>query len=313
MKKSLGILIVVGLMGLNGMGQTIADIDGNIYNTVTIGSQIWTKENLRTTKYSNGIPIHYEAVDSIWGGLTISAFCTYHNDTSYRHEYGNLYNFYAVIDSDKVCPAGWHVPSDGEWNILINYLGGDSIAGGKMREAGLTHWPTPNAGADNSSGLTVLPAGYRWSNYGFNPGKFNALNGNGAIWTTTNNSGSTAIAKYFYTGDAGVASLNFRNSYGMSVRCVSDVPAGINETKTQQRISISPNPFSTQTTLTLQGTYHNPSLFIYNLLGQEVRSIPIGTNTQITIPRGNLPAGMYFYKLIEDNKEVLGIGKIIAE
>jgi hypothetical protein len=99
-----------------------------------------------------------------------------------------------------------------------------------------------------------------------------------------------------------VAKLGFNN-----------IETTTHEIKPQQSIILSPNPFATSTTLTLQGTYHNPSLFIYNLLGQEVRCIPVGTNTQITIPRNQLPTGMYFYKVIEDNKEVLGIGKIIIE
>ncbi len=87
----------------------------------------------------------------------------------------------------------------------------------------------------------------------------------------------------------------------------------INEITPTPSLLLSPNPFTTQTMLTLQGSYHNPSLFIYNLLGQEVKSIPVGTNKQITIPRNQLPAGMYFYKLIEENKEVIGIGKLLVE
>jgi uncharacterized protein (TIGR02145 family) len=133
------------------------DIDGNYYTTVKIGTQVWIAENLRTTKYSNGTPIPYIEDNKTWSGLTLGvvktgAYCWYNNDSAkYKNIYGALYNWYAIIDSNGLCPDDWHVPTDGEWAILENYLGGNSVAGGKMKETGLEHWISPNKDATNES------------------------------------------------------------------------------------------------------------------------------------------------------------------
>lgn len=284
MKRLLPLLFVL-LTCLISRGQTISDIDGNVYNTVTIGTQIWTVENLKTTKYSTGDSIQYEAVDSVWAGLTIPAFSTYNNDTSYRNEYGNLYNFYTIADSRNLCPSDWHIPSDSEWTILITYLGGDSVAGGKMKETGFAHWVFPNTGADNSSGLTVIPAGYRYGNTTFNPGEFNGLNGNGGIWTSTSTSDSTSIAKYFYPGGASVGQLDSRKSYGFSVRCVSDVQIGINENEKWNDIKVFPNP--SIGIFTIEGNT-TQSWQVHNAMGQLVKE---GSGTQVNL--SDYPNGMY--------------------
>lgn len=288
-------------------GQTITDIDGNVYNTVNVGTQTWTTENLKTTRYSNGVPIQYVSVDTIWGGLTTAAFCTYNNDTTYRHEYGNLYNFYAVTESQNICPTGWHVPSDGEWSILTAYLGGDSIAGGKMKETGLTHWQFPNTGATNSSGLTVIPAGYRYSNNGFNHGGFNGLNGNGAIWTSTSSSDSTSIFKLFYPGSAEVGIINNMSSYGASVRCVSNIPAGINEQGSLFDIKIFPNPTGDLLTIPIEG---QKIIVITNLLGQTIKTIK--TNEK-TISLSDLVTGNYLVSVFNSDNKLLTTKQIVYE
>ena len=303
MKKLLTIFFF--LTSLISWEQTVSDIDGNIYNTVTIGTQTWTKENLKTTKYSNGVPIQYVAVDTIWGGLTIPAFCTYNNDTAYRQEYGNLYNFYAILDSRNVCPTGWHVPSNIEWNLLIAYLGGESIAGGKMKETGFTHWQTPNTGADNSSGLTVIPAGYRYSNNGFNHGGFHGLNGNGAIWTSTSSSDSTSIAKYFYPGSASVGLLDIMNSYGISIRCVSDASADINENEKLNGINVFPNPTNYLLTIPIDG---QKNIFITNMQGQIIKTIK--TESQ-AISLADLPTGNYIVSVFSNSNKLLMTNQII--
>jgi uncharacterized protein (TIGR02145 family) len=147
----------------------IKDMDGNEYDTVVIGDQIWLKENLKTTRYNDGsnIPKTADAEAGIFPETP--SYAWHKNDSSfYKEPYGALYNWY-VVESDKLCPAGWHVPSDNEWSILETYLGGKEVAGGKMKEAGTEHWYDPNVGADNSSGFTALPGtaigtlGFWWS------------------------------------------------------------------------------------------------------------------------------------------------------
>lgn len=146
-------------MPING---TVTDIDGNVNDYISIGNQTWTIENLKTTRYRYGDLIP-NITDSVkWGGLATGAYCWYDNDSAtYKADYGALYNWFAVADSRNIAPIGWHVPSDVEWEILTAYLGGENIAGGKMKETGTTHWTTPNTGATNSIGFSALPGGFR--------------------------------------------------------------------------------------------------------------------------------------------------------
>jgi len=127
---------------------TVTDIDGNVYHTITIGTQVWMVENLRAMHYRNGDAILYITDGVIWGNTTAGAYTS-----------GSLYNYYAVQDSRNLAPKGWHIPSHNEWITLVNYLGGDSIAGGKLKETGTSDWDSPNTGATNSSGFTALPDG----------------------------------------------------------------------------------------------------------------------------------------------------------
>ena len=133
---------------------TATDIDGNVYHTVTIGTQIWMVENLKTTRYNDGSPIPFVTDSSSWSNLTTPGYCWYNNDTTNKNTYGALYNWFAV-NTGKLAPTGWHVPTDDEWTTLTTYLGGESIAGGKLKETGTTHWRTPNAGATNEIGFTA--------------------------------------------------------------------------------------------------------------------------------------------------------------
>jgi uncharacterized protein (TIGR02145 family) len=155
-------LIVVGLVLIltnsckkdEEPADKITDKDGNIYTSVTIGTQVWLVEDLKTTKYLNGDPIPSNLNDNDWYNATSDAVKIHTNSI-----YGNLYNGLAVNDSRKLCPTGWHIPLNTEWETLITYLGGGDIAGGKMKEAGTAHWNSPNTGATNESGFTALPTG----------------------------------------------------------------------------------------------------------------------------------------------------------
>ena len=138
----------------------VTDIDGNVYQTVTIGTQVWMVENLKTTRYIDGTAIPLDTNSSTWGGLTTPGYCWYNDSAIYGNTYGALYNWYAV-NTGKLAPAGWHVPTDSEWTVLTTYLGGETVAGGKLKDTGTTYWQSPNTGATNASGFLALPGGFR--------------------------------------------------------------------------------------------------------------------------------------------------------
>src|SRR5665648_943598 len=107
---------------------TVTDIDGNVYKTVTIGTQVWMAENLKTTKYRNGDPIPNITDATAWTNLTTGAYCNNNNDANYATTYGRLYNWYAVNDIRNIAPAGWHIPTKAEWTTLTTYLGGQGLS-----------------------------------------------------------------------------------------------------------------------------------------------------------------------------------------
>jgi uncharacterized protein (TIGR02145 family) len=155
---------------------TVTDSEGNIYTTITIDSLIWMVENLKTTKYSDGTSIPLVTDNDEWKALTTPGYCWYENDIANKATYGALYNFHVVapyLNGNKsICPTGWHVPSDNEWKELETFIGisdneiniignrGDN-QGGLLKEAGTSHWSSPNLGATNETGFTALPGGYR--------------------------------------------------------------------------------------------------------------------------------------------------------
>ena len=137
---------------------TVADNEGNSYQTIQIEAKTWMAENLRTNKLNDGTPVAYVTGNPEWAALTTPGYCWPDNDIGYKDVYGALYNWHAV-NTGKLCPAGWHIPTDAEWTDLETVLGGASIAAGKMKAEGTTHWINPNSGATNESGFTALPGG----------------------------------------------------------------------------------------------------------------------------------------------------------
>jgi uncharacterized protein (TIGR02145 family) len=195
----------------------VKDIDGNTYITVKIGDQWWMAENLKVTHYRNGDPIPNVTGTMAWSGLSTGAYCEYNNDPGNVATYGRLYNWYAVDDGRNIAPAGWHVPSDADWQALVDYLGGSGVAGGKMKEAGTTHWSPPNAGATNESGFTALPGGYR------DEGGFFLGMGLGAIfWSSTEYLSYNAWDRSLYYNHSEVNRNYDNKQIGFSIRCVRD-------------------------------------------------------------------------------------------
>jgi uncharacterized protein (TIGR02145 family) len=200
----------------NPSGNTVTDIDGNIYQTISIGTQIWMAENLKTTKFSDGTRVDNTTDNTAWNNLWTPSYCWYNNDVSYKNTYGALYNWYAV-NTGKLCPAGWHIPSDAEWTTLTNYLGSDSVAGGKLKEAGNAHWISSNIGATNESGFTALPGGNRIFN-----GTFEFEGVRGSWWTASGYDSRTAWQRVMYCIYGDVSRSNYFKRFGFSVRCVKD-------------------------------------------------------------------------------------------
>lgn len=195
---------------------TVTDIDGNVYQTVTISTQVWMASNLKTTKYKDGIAIPLVTDGTAWSNLSTPGYCWYNNDAATnKSTYGALYNGYTV-NTGKLCPTGWHVPSDAEWTDLTTYLGGEAVAGGKLKEAGTIHWNNPNSGATNTTGFTALPSGYR--NY---DDPFGTI-GNGGYWWSSSEDAINAWNRYVSSSSSDVYRNDYSKRNGFSVRCVKD-------------------------------------------------------------------------------------------
>jgi uncharacterized protein (TIGR02145 family) len=197
----------------------VTDIDGNTYLPVAICNQTWTKSNLNVSRYRNGDVIPQVTDPNTWANLTTGAWCYYNNDPANGPIYGKLYNWYAVNDPRGLAPQGWHVPTDTDWTTLTNCLGGTSIAGGKMKEVGITHWNSPNTNATNLSGFTGLPGGNRG-----NDGNYYFLNGYGNWWSSTLNITNRPWSRALAYNNSIVGINDLDSKYGFSVRCVKDSP-----------------------------------------------------------------------------------------
>jgi uncharacterized protein (TIGR02145 family) len=224
MKDLFGIVGVILLIILvhsceKDVDNTIKDIDGNVYTSVTIGTQVWMVENLKTTKYRNGdlIGTTTTATLDIRLESTPKYQWAYEGNESNVSTYGRLYTWYAVTDSRNVCPTGWHVPTHAEWTTLTTYLGGESVAGGKLKETGTTHWQSPNTGATNETGFTALPSGWR-----DNGGSFALISKDSGWWSSTEFTASIAYYRSMHYGSTDVTKISYYKESGFSVRCLRD-------------------------------------------------------------------------------------------
>jgi uncharacterized protein (TIGR02145 family) len=207
-----------------GQKGTVTDIDGNIYHTIGIGKQIWMVENLRTTRFKDGIPIPLVTDSAAWSNLATPGYCYYQNDTAYKNIYGALYNWFAV-STGKLAPNGWHVPTYNELTALIDFLEGTQmfIAGGKMKspgtiEAGTGLWHAPNSHATNSSGFTALPGGFRGG------GNFKGIGYIGEWWTASEYESNTIYAwSIGLIHNSQESNPSFSDKLlGLGIRCVRD-------------------------------------------------------------------------------------------
>jgi uncharacterized protein (TIGR02145 family) len=200
---------------------SMTDQDGNIYRSVQIGDQTWMAENLRTEHFQDGSPIPHITDRDTWYLSVTGAFCYYNNETQNKNIYGALYNWYAVTDTHRLCPSGWHVPSDEEWTILENFLGGSQTAGMKIKEVGLYHWISPNLGATNLTGFTALPAGSRcfYANDNFLGLEYYCM-----WWSSTPHHTFDQSAWYrtLITFESSLVRNYYLKRVGFSVRCLKD-------------------------------------------------------------------------------------------
>jgi uncharacterized protein (TIGR02145 family) len=214
---------------LNIIGPNITDIDGNVYQSITNCGLTFTKQNLNVSKYTDGTPIPQVTDPTQWANLTTGAWCYYNNDPANGTTYGKLYNWYAVAGiydtasaanpdlRKKLSPTGWHIPTDTEWTQLTDCLGGEFIAGGKMKAIGTLLWQSPNTDANNESGFSGLPGGYR-----VNGGTFGAIGGGGSWWSSSENGMTDAWTRFLGYNYVYAPNYSGTKSDGFSVRCLRD-------------------------------------------------------------------------------------------
>ena len=193
----------------------MANNDRNAYPTVKIGNQVWMAANLKTTKYRNGDVIEKVTEKTKWAKLSTGCYCAYDNNEENAETYGYLYNWWAVTDSRNIAPEGWHVPTDSDWTQLTSYLGGKSVAGGKLKST--LGWNSPNIGATNESKFSALPGGYRSSD-----GNFDSLMYYANFWFASESGSTNAWNRSLYFSYAD-ANWDYDNKKcGFSVRLIKD-------------------------------------------------------------------------------------------
>jgi len=217
----------------NSCTNSVSDIDGNKYDVVEIGNQMWMAENLRTSRFTNGDDIPNLVNDSDWNTTNNSkrgAWVHFDNNVFYETVYGKLYNWHAVNDNRGLCPEGWIVPTEEDWQELEIHLGMSNTeansrgrrgakenVGGKLKIEGTTYWTSPNVGATNESGFNGLPGSIRFNNGGF--GYLGEVGVNGRWWSSTE-APSGAWSRSVYNDSTDVIKTNFNKQAGLSVRCI---------------------------------------------------------------------------------------------
>jgi uncharacterized protein (TIGR02145 family) len=275
---------------------SITDYDGNVYHTITIGNQVWLKENLKSLHYSDG--------------TLIPGVVAYNNSDSLAEIYGRLYPWNAAMKnsttpgSQGVCPDGWHVPTHNQWSVMDYFLGGPLVAGGELKEAGTSHWFPPNTGATNSSGFTGLPAGEFDGNQSLN---FLFL-GMAAVFWTSNQAGSLmAKERYLSHDDAISGNLNWYKTMKYSIRCIRDIGIGDQSDLPQKTETISVvSPFSEKLTITSL----NVLLFkvtLYNLGGKKILEAHLDAGTdKVTLDTHTVPDGFYLVEVLSSKERING-------
>ncbi len=196
----------------------VTDLEGNVYRTIKIGSQIWMAENLKTTKFNDGQDITLVTSGYEWGRLSTPGYCYFNNEPTNKDDYGILYNWYAV-KTGKLAPQGWRVPTEEDWDTLTAYLGGVSVAGGKLKERGTARWNSPNLGATDEFGFTAFPCSTRGIEHGDH---FYGLRNSCYFWSVGELNSSEAWFRYIIYDSAALKIEHAEKTYGRPVRCLMD-------------------------------------------------------------------------------------------
>jgi uncharacterized protein (TIGR02145 family) len=287
----------------------VTDYDGNIYHTVTIGTQVWLKENLKSLHYSDG--------------ETITGVMAYNNSDSLANIYGRLYTWNAAMRNSTqqgvqgACPVGYHIPADSEWIVLSNYLGGNSIAGGKLKETDTVHWSPPNTGASNTTGFTA-PGGGEWEN-----GNFQYIKMYGLFWSSTQASQTQAKYWYLQYNSGSFTPYTWNKILAYSVRCIKDalpvsVEGNSNIVSSYELKQNYPNPFNPVTKIAFDLPQNaKVKLIIYDIFGREIITLvnnefrPAGKHIS-EFDGSSLASGVYFYSLqVEGGKTFTAVKKMV--
>ncbi len=301
--KSLIIGTSLFFMTLTVISQTVTDFDGNVYSTITIGTQVWMDRNLRVTHYNNGNTIPKVTNGTIWITLSSGAYNWQNNDSvTNAVTYGALYNWYAT-EAGNLCPTGWHVPSDNDWTILTTFLGGMDISGGKLKETGTSHWITPNTGATNEAGFTALPGG----SFGGSDGVFHDFGKFGYWWSATKTSDGWAYVRRLGFMETSVTRNTYLTRGGFSVRCIKDIVTKVTYPDYSKELFFYPNP-ATEIIYVKNNNHEDGILNIYDLQGNLLLSKHIDSNP---VDISNIKKGIYIIKLV--NPENICIEKLIID
>lgn len=307
MKNRNCFILLFSFLNLMAFSQTITDIDGNSYNTIQIGTQTWMQENLRTTHFNDGtaIPTTASPVNNDWTAVYQWA---YDLDTSNVNDFGLLYTWIVVASDKNVCPSGWHVPDNSEWDTLNNFLGGEMVAGSKMKEVGTTRWNLTDSTVTNSSGFTGVGSGFRG-----NPSGFSGLKGMGAFWSATQVGTIDNFPRgYRYTLLS--VNNNFTSSVavanvGMAIRCIEDLSTNTNSPINNRALKIFPNPALDRISISFKEA-GNYELSIFTMVGEIVFQNQI-TDRTTHLNISHLPSGSYFIQVT--GKDFVGIQKLIKQ
>ncbi len=271
--------------------ETVTDYDGNVYNTVAIGDQVWLKENLESTHYSDGTEI-----TEVWA---------YNDDEGLVSTYGRLYtwdgamNYSTTEAAQGACPNGWHIPTDAEWTELGTFLGGDAVAGGKLKESGTVHWKTPNAGATNESGYTVLPAGE------YDDTHYQLLEEFAVIWSSTQTSATKCKYRYLAYNDAELHTYNFYKNYRYSIRCIKNETVGFLEQEDKEKtLVLYPNPANNNISVQFLNQLKMPiEIKVLDISGRMLERVTL-TSMKNDIDISYLQNGFYFMVLENERTSV---------
>ncbi len=305
MKKQLGVLgLALMFVGFNTNAQvTMKDGDGKVYGTILTGSTYWIDQNLSTSKYANGDAIANVDDNTAWSLLTTGAWSFYDKSSGNGSTYGKLYNWYAVDDSRGVCPTGWRVPTNTDWNNLGKTLGGDSLAGGKLKQTGTTFWSAPNTAATNQIGFNAMPSGYRG-----NGGAYGSLTGNAYFWVRESYNGTDAVGRNILYNSKALVTEHNNKLNGFAIRCVKDYTAGLND-QSLNAWNISINSLNATLTLNLIPEL-TEKVVIFDLNGAKVLELNTEKNTSLVVSTEAFHQGIYLVQLLSKNGEVLGFQKI---